>query len=164
MEKVFDMSQHMAGYPQSQPMDQRFGPMQQAWPPYPSHTSFSPYHPYPRSFDMFQGNFMDGRLVVYLCVPGLFTHCFILSWFFVRCTHAILVFLDSFTWNEEGRIIQTSVFVCIMVSNWQIKCSSWGDDRIQNIQIIIMDTRKFRNFEFVVLFDAMGLTHQKMPV
>jgi hypothetical protein len=64
MEKVFDMSQHMAGYPQGQTMDQRFAPMQQAWAPYPSPTSFSPYHPYPRGFDMFQGNFMDGTLSV----------------------------------------------------------------------------------------------------
>ena len=67
MEKMFDMTQHMAGYGQGQPMDQRFGPMQQAWAPYPSHTSFSPYHPYPRSFDMFQGNFMDGRYLGALC-------------------------------------------------------------------------------------------------
>ncbi|WAQ95885.1 PAX2A-like protein [Mya arenaria] len=61
MDKVFDMSGHMAGYPQGQPMDQRFAPMQQHWAPYPTHTSFSPYHPYPRGFDMFQGNFMDGH-------------------------------------------------------------------------------------------------------
>lgn len=64
MEKVFDMSghvpAHMGGYPQGQPMDQRF--MQQPWPAYPAPTSFAPYHPYPRGFDMFQGNFMDGTL------------------------------------------------------------------------------------------------------
>lgn len=69
MEKMFDMTQHMPGYGQGQPMDQRFGPMQQAWSPYPTHTSFSPYHPYPRSFDMFQGNFMDGR-----CLARCHTH------------------------------------------------------------------------------------------
>ena len=64
MDKVFDMTQHMAGYPQAQPgLDQRFAPMQQAWGPYPTHTSFNPYQMGPRGFDMFSGNFVEGMYI-----------------------------------------------------------------------------------------------------